>query len=107
MISDMAVAGSVNYIQLIFDVVAIATGIITVFFLLQLNSKVGGKLNSALWFFIWGMVANISAIIWSIFFGHVYVLVGMEFDLHHFLMTVGMIFFIISTSRFFSIVKNG
>lgn len=99
-------SGGINVIQLIMDAVAIGTGLITVFFLLRLNLRIGGKINSALWFFIWGMMANTSAILWSTFFVHVYTFNGLEFDMHHFLMTLGMMFFIVSTSRFFSIVKG-
>lgn len=92
--------------QTALDLTVIIIGFIAVYSLIRLNKKLGGKLSSAIRLFNIGMFINISAILWSTFWGHVYTVAGMSFDIHHLLMSVGMIFFIISTHKFSGLVAS-
>ena len=99
-------APSVFSIQSILDLIAVVIGIIAIYSLIRLNKKLGGKLSSAIRFFNLGMAANVLAIIWSTFWGHTYTIAGATFDLHHLLMSLGMILFIISARKLSGLVSN-
>ncbi len=107
MTSDMAMgamAGS-NTLQLSVDALAVLIGIFAIALVIKLNRQLGGRINQALRYFILGVLCNVLAILWSLFFGHVLVVGGMNLDMHQNLMTLGMLFFIISTARFSKLVQ--
>lgn len=109
MMSAEEMAPTVGYaigIQDIVDLIAILVGTIAIYYLIRLNRKLGGKLSGAIRFFNLGMAANVLAILWSAFLGHVYIVGGMEIDAHHFLMSIGMIFFILSTRKLSGLVQS-
>lgn len=97
---------NIFHVQSILDFIAVLIGVITIYSLIRLNKRLGGKLSSAIRFFNFGMAANVLAIVWSTFWEHEYMLAGVTFDIHHLFMTVGMILFIISTRKFFGLVLN-
>ena len=88
------------------DIVAICIGLIAIIFVVRLNRKLGGKIKSALWFFLLGVFINMFAMLWTAFFGHVYTLGTVTFDVHDVFMAVGMIFFILSAYRFSLLVPR-
>ena len=90
----------------ILDGVGIAVGLITVYLLVGINRRMGGKINSALRLFIAGALVNTIAIVWSSFVGHIATIGGVQFDIHHVLMTVGMVFFSFSAHRFSSLIAG-
>lgn len=100
------IASNTLPIQSILDLIAIIIGVIAIYSLIRLNQKLGGKLSLVVKFFNLGMAANVLAIIWSTFFGHIYTVAGVSFDIHHLLMSVGMIFFILSTRKLLGLVAN-
>lgn len=92
--------------QNVLDFIAILVGVIAIYYLTRLNQKLGGKLSGAIMYFNLGMAANVLAISWSIFWGHIYTIAGAGLDMHHVLMSIGMIFFILSTRKLSGLVKN-
>ncbi|OGI68675.1 hypothetical protein A3A05_03245 [Candidatus Nomurabacteria bacterium RIFCSPLOWO2_01_FULL_41_12] len=98
------VASSTLQFQNILDFIAVLAGIIAIYYLIHLNKKLGGKLSAAIRFFNLGMVANVLAIAWSTFWGHLYVVAGASLDIHHLLMSLGMIFFILSIHKLSGLV---
>ena len=102
---DTAVGAS-NSLQLGIDTLAIIIGIFALIIAVRLINKLGGRINQALRYFIAGIICNAAAIVWSLFFGHVYVIGGAYFDVHQNFMTFGMIFFILSTLKFSKLVEN-
>ncbi len=100
------VASRALSVQGVLDFIAILVGIIAIYSLIRLNQKLGGKLSVAIRFFNLGMAANVLAIFWSTFWGHEYTLAGVTFDVHHLFMTLGMIFFIISTRKLSGLVSS-
>ncbi len=101
--NEIVMGPSTNIFQGSLDAFAVAIGLVAIYLLIKLNRKLGGKLSGALRLFNLGMAANVVAITWSSFSGHVYVVGGIPIDIHHFFMTLGMIFFIIATNRFSSL----
>jgi len=91
---------SMSNADLIVDVIAIAIGLIAIVGVTRLNRNLGGKMKSALQFFVLGILSNIVAMIWTSFYGHTYTIGMTTFDIHNFFMAVGMLFFILSTWRF-------
>lgn len=87
------------------NAVTVSIGLVVVLFVILLNRKLGGKIKLALWFFLFGVFADMAAIL-SEFFGHTYTLGGVTFDVHVFFMAVGMVFFAISAYRFSLLVPR-
>lgn len=88
------------------DVVAVIIGLVAVISVVRLNQKLGGKIKSALWFFLLGVFINIFAMVWTAFFGHTYTLGTATFDVHDVFMAIGMVFFTLSTYRFSLLVPR-
>ncbi len=101
-----SVAAASDTLQFGVDILSILIGIFAFILAIRLIRKLGGSINQALKFFIAGVVCNAVAIGWSMAFEHGYVLGGMYIDIHQNLMTLGMIFFIISTFRFSKLVRG-
>lgn len=97
-------SGASNFLQFSIDILAAVIGLFAVLVVIRLNRRLGGKISKALTFFILGVFCNILAIVWSVFFGHVFLVGGMNFNLHQNLMSLGMIFFIVSTTKFSKLV---
>ena len=87
-------------VDLIVSSIAIFIGLVSIYLIIKLTKNLGGKIKSALQFFILGVSANILAMIWNILFGHTFTISIITVDAHNILMAIGMIFFIISTYRF-------
>ena len=60
----MGSAGASNTLQLGIDVVAILIGIFAVFVAIHLIRRIGGRINEALRYFIFGVACNAVAIFW-------------------------------------------
>ena len=103
---EVSAIANTNVIELIIDFGAIIIGFGAIYLLIRLNQTLGGKIKSALWFFVLGVLSNVVAILWSLFLDHMYNIGGTMFNIHQFFMTVGMIFFIISTHRFSSLIQS-
>lgn len=97
--------GASNAFQIAINVGAMVVGLLAVVWVFKLNRTLGGRVSQALRFFIAGILCNVAAIGWSLFFEHAYVIGNMEVDVHQNLMTVGMIFFILSTARFSKLIN--
>jgi hypothetical protein len=82
------------------DIVAVVIGLIAVISVVRLNQKLGGKIKSALWFFLFGVFTNMFAMLWTVFFGHTYSIGAVTFDVHDAFMAIGMVFFSLSAYRF-------
>ncbi|MDO8575973.1 MAG: hypothetical protein Q7R90_01520 [bacterium] len=92
--------------DLIVDVATIVIGLASVYIVTRLNRNLGGKIKSALQFFVWGVVINIIAVVYTTFLSHAVTIGGIELDAHNLLMAFAMIFFILSTYRFSLLVAR-
>lgn len=98
-------SGSVP-VQSILDFIAVLAGVVAIYYLFRLNKRLGGKLSGAIRFFNLGVASNVLAIAWSTFLGHLYIVAGISLDIHHLLMSVGMIFFIFSTHKLSELIQG-
>lgn len=98
--------GASSALQNGINTVAIIIALFAVIMAVRLIHKLGGRINQAIRYFILGIVCNAAAIGWSLFFGHVYLFGGVFFDVHQNFMSLGMIFFIISTLKFYRLIYN-
>ena len=103
---DHALISTDNSIQLGIDVSALLIGLLAVATVIRINRRLGGRVRQALSYFTIGISCNIAAILWSLFFGHSYMVGGFHIDVHQNLMSVGLVFFIIAAARFAKIVQN-
>ena len=104
--ATMGMGGSHSTFQLSIDFLAVFIGLFAIVMVIKLNHKLGGRIHRALRYFILGVLSNVLAIVWSLSFGHLYTIGGFSLDMHQNLMTIGMVFFIISTVRFSKLVQN-
>jgi hypothetical protein len=88
------------------DVVAVVIGLVAVIWIIRLNQKLGGKIKSALWFFLIGVFTNVFAIMWTEIFGHTYSIGLITVDVHDAFMAIGMVFFSLSAYRFSLLVPQ-
>jgi len=82
------------------DVLAVLIALVAIILVIRLNSKLGGKLRSALRYFVLGILVNAFAMVWTAFFGHTYTLGTVTFDVHNTFMAIGMVLFSLSAYRF-------
>src|SRR3989338_6633125 len=102
---DTAAGASIT-LQFGINTMAVTVAIFAVIMASRLIHKLGGRINQAIRYFILGILCNAVAISWSLFFGHLYVLGGALFDVHQNFMSLGMVFFIISTLKFSRLIQN-
>lgn len=86
-------------------IISIVASVITIVYLLHLNSRIGGKISTALSFFVGGIAINAIAIVWTAFIGHYMTIDGFQFDVHDSLMGIGMIFYILSAHQFSKLIS--
>lgn len=85
---------------LIIDFIGIATGLVAVLMVQNLNKVLAGKLSGALKVFMWGVFFMIFAFMYTVIFTRLKLLSAPPIDIHHLLMTLGMILFITSAKKF-------
>ena len=88
------------------DITALLIGGLAVMTIFRIMRQPGGRVNQALRFFTVGIVFNMLAIVWSLSSGHPFQIFGFYLDMHQNLMSVGLVFFIISALRFAKITSN-
>ena len=97
---------SSHALQLSISVAAVLFGVVAMVVIVRINRELGGRVRQALRFVVLGILCNVLAILWSLFWGHGQIVGNTYVDIHQNLMTVGMICFIISTIRFSKLMQN-
>ena len=82
------------------DIVGILVGIVSIGVLLKTRSSLGGIVGGGIKPLIWGVLCMILAFLWTIIFTRLKLLPAPTIDIHHALMTAGMILFVISARSF-------
>lgn len=90
---------------LILDIIGILVGLLSIYIIFHLNRKIKGDIGKALNFFIFGIGFMILAFIWTIIFTRLKLIPSPAIDVHHLLMIIGMIFFVISITQFAKLTK--
>ena len=90
---------------LVLDIIGILVGLSSIYIIFHLNKKIKGDIGKALNFFIFGIGFMILAFIWTIIFTRLRLIPSPAIDVHHLLMIIGMIFFVISITQFAKLAK--
>jgi len=85
---------------LVIDFIGIAIGLIAILTVNNLNKVLAGKLSGALKVFVGGIVCMIFAFVYTVIFTRLKLISAPPVDIHHLLMTFGMLFFIVSAKKF-------
>ncbi|MDP3764866.1 MAG: hypothetical protein Q8Q95_04635 [bacterium] len=88
------------YITLSIDILGIAVGIISIATIISVKKQMGGAIGKGLGLFIWGVMFMMLAFLWTIIFTRLKLLMPPAVDIHHALMTIGMILFVVSAKKF-------
>ncbi|MCR4311087.1 MAG: hypothetical protein NUV54_00745 [Candidatus Taylorbacteria bacterium] len=103
---SVALLGNSNLLQHSINTVALVVAFLAVVVAIRMAGAMGGRIRKAIFYFILGIVANALAVFWTLFFAHQYLVWGVYLDVHQNLMSLGMIFFVISTYKFSKLVQN-
>jgi len=91
---------------LLIDIVSILIGLVSIFTILAKKKSIGGKVGSALGLFIWGIVFMVAAFSYTIVFSRLKLLaVPGRVDVHHLLMAIGMVLFVVAARKFASLAQ--
>ncbi len=93
-------------IALVIDIVGISIGLFSIATIIRLGRALGGGgLGVALNLFVWGIVFMMTAFTWTIVFTRLKLFVAPPIDVHHLLMTSGMILFVLAARKFSSLAQ--
>jgi hypothetical protein len=90
---------------LIFDIIGILIGLVSIFVVSGLKSKIGGSMGKAFNLFIAGILSMMLAFLYTIVFSRLKLLTAPHIDVHHLIMTVGLIFFMLAAMKFANLTK--
>ena len=90
---------------LIIDVSGVAIGLISVLKMLKLNRMLGGKIGGAVNLVVGGVILNMIAFLWTIIFTRLKLFPAPPLDVHHLLMTVGMVLFVFAARKLFTLIQ--
>jgi hypothetical protein len=99
------------HIHILIELVGLGIGIITLLRISLLKKQLGGRVGSALNYFMGGILWMTIAFVYTLFHQRLNTplkgqLAFMGIDLHHLIMLVGMVFFILSTREFLKIIPK-
>jgi len=94
-----------DWFQMTIGIITVIIGLSAIFLIFRINRQLGGRISQALRFFTAGVLCNVSAVIWTLVYGHSLVIGSIDVNIHQNLMSIGMIFFIISTTRFAKLIQ--
>lgn len=90
---------------LIIDLVGIVAGLFSLVIIVNTSSKVGGQVGAAFNLVLWGILFQLSAIIYTVIFTRLKLLPAPPVDIHHALMTVGLVLFVIAAKKFSDLAR--
>lgn len=86
--------------ELIIDFIGVLVAVVSIIILFELKNKLGERVGAALSFIMIGILFNTAAFVWTIVFIRLSLLPKPAIDVHHLLMTLGMIFFVLAALKF-------
>lgn len=90
---------------LIIDMSGVAVGLISVVKMLKLHRTLGGKIGGAVHLVVGGVILNMLAFLWTIIFTRLKLFPMPPLDVHHLLMTVGMVLFVFAARKFSTLIQ--
>jgi len=86
--------------------VAVAVGLYAVILVINAWGGFGGRLKSAIAFFISGVFLNVVALVWSVFFVQMNSVVGLVLEIQNVIILAGMVCFLLSSSDFIRMMSR-
>lgn len=90
---------------LFIDITGVIIGIVSISMMIGLKRSLGGRIGVAVNLVVGGVTFNIFAFVWTIVFTRLKLFPAPLLDVHHLLMTVGMILFVIAAKKFSSLTQ--
>lgn len=88
-------------VPLLLDLFGILIGITSIATILRGMQGMGGRVGSTLRLFIWGIVFQVGALLYTVVFARLKLLpLPGGVDIHHLLMTIGLIVFVLAGRQF-------
>ena len=89
------------------DILGVITGLVSIFIIHSSTRGVGGIIGNSLRIFIWGIVAMTLAVVYTLVFTRfkIYPVPG-NVDIHHLLMFIGLVLFVISAKKIAALNKK-
>lgn len=88
---------------LLIDIIGVAAGVISIAVIILAQRRTGGQVGSIFWLILTGIFFQMTAIIYTIIFSRLKILPAPDVDIHHLIMTIGLVFFAIAAKKFFEI----
>ncbi len=92
--------------EFLIDILGIVVGLWGIYMVYR--HKLGGKVGTAVNYFVWGVVFQLGAFVYTILYGRLDL--GLSApgptDVHHLLMAVGMVFFAVSAVKFANLLRT-
>lgn len=82
------------------DIIGVATAILSLIIIINASRKIGGQIGSSFNLILWGILLQMSAIIYTIIFTRLKILPAPPIDIHHGLMVIGLVFFVVAAKKF-------
>ena len=96
---------NIFYVTLSIDIIGVLVGIISIVTIVNVKRQLGGVVGSGISIFVLGVLSMMLAFLWTIIFTRLKLFTPPAIDIHHALMTVGMILFVISATKFSKTLK--
>lgn len=90
---------------LLIDFIGVAAGLICLWIIASASSKIGGQVGSAFNLVLGGIIFQMAAIVYTIIFTRLKLFPAPPVDIHHALMVIGLILFVISAKKFSDLTK--
>lgn len=90
----------VKSLVLIIDIIGVGIGVICLWVIISTSSKVGGQVGSAFNWVLLGILFQMAAIVYTIIFTRLKLFPALALDIHHGLMVIGLILFVVAAKKF-------
>ena len=87
-------------VELIIDFIGILTAVVSIIMLFGLKNSIRGRVGTALNYVLIGILFQTTAFVWTIVFVRLGIFPKPLVDVHHLLMTFGMISFVFAAHKF-------
>lgn len=91
---------------LIIDIIGVVIGSVSIVKMLRINRTLGGRIGGTINLVVGGVILNVLAFFWTIIFIRLKLLPAPQLDVHHLLMTIGMVLFVFAAKKFSTLIQQ-
>lgn len=92
-------------VVLLIDMIGVLAGVVSIAVIFNASKIIGGQVGSAFSLVLFGILFQMSAVIYTIIFTRLKLFPAPSIDIHHALMVIGLIFFVIAAKKFSQVSK--